>query len=122
MAEKIIDNPDIIEIGRNIQKCRKKKGLSQNKLADRVNVAGNSMHRMEAATVVMGVDKLLAISDALEVSPNELLPDRFQKSEKGTKKNQELDNNLQLWSKLTDANKNIVMTMMKMLAEQQTQL
>lgn len=121
MAEKIINNPDIIEIGRNIQKCRKKKGLSQNKLADRVNVAGNSMHRMEGATVVMGIDKLLAISDALEVSPNELLPERFQKRDECTKKNQELDDNLQLWSKLTDANKNIVMTMMKMLAEQQTQ-
>lgn len=122
MAERVVDNTDIIEIGNNIQNYRKEKGLSQNKLAEIVNLAGNSMHRIESATVVMGIDKLIAIADALEISPNELLPERFlKKGDCSSDGNKQEPGCLRLWDKLTDANKNIVLTMMKMLVEQQAQ-
>lgn len=64
MAEKVVENQDIIEIGNNIQKIRKKNGISQSVLAEKIDVAGNSIYRMEGATTVMGVDKLINIADA----------------------------------------------------------
>lgn len=53
MAEKVVENQDIIEIGNNIQKIRKKNGISQSVLAEKIDVAGNSIYRMEGATTVM---------------------------------------------------------------------
>lgn len=46
MAEKVVENQDIIEIGNNIQKIRKKNGISQSVLAEKIDVAGNSIYRM----------------------------------------------------------------------------
>lgn len=40
VAEKVVENQDIIEIGNNIQKIRKKNGISQSVLAEKIDVAG----------------------------------------------------------------------------------
>jgi DNA-binding XRE family transcriptional regulator len=53
VAEKVVENQDIIEIGNNIQKIRKKNGISQSVLAEKIDVAGNSIYRMEGATTVI---------------------------------------------------------------------
>lgn len=109
VAEKVVENQDIIEIGNNIQKIRKKNGISQSVLAEKIDVAGNSIYRMEGATTVMGVDKLINIADALNTSPMDILPARFQRERKSL--TQEKAEQLQIWNDLNEGNRNIVLTM-----------
>lgn len=117
VAEKVVENQDIIEIGNNIQKIRKKNGISQSVLAEKIDVAGNSIYRMEGATTVMGVDKLINIADALNTSPMDILPARFQRERKSF--TQEKAEQLQIWNDLNEGNRNIVLTMMRMLLTEQ---
>ena len=117
MAEKVVENQDIIEIGNNIQKIRKKNGISQSVLAEKIDVAGNSIYRMEGATTVMGVDKLINIADALNTSPMDILPARFQRERISL--TQEKAEQLQIWNDLNEGNRNIVLTMMRMLLTEQ---
>lgn len=117
MAEKVVENQDIIEMGNNIQKIRKKNGISQSVLAEKIDVAGNSIYRMEGATTVMGVDKLINIADALNTSPMDILPVRFQRERKSF--TQEKAEQLQIWNDLNEGNRNIVLTMMRMLLTEQ---
>lgn len=111
VAEKVVENQDIIEIGNNIQKIRKKNGISQSVLAEKIDVAGNSIYRMEGATTVMGVDKLINIADALNTSPMDILPARFRGKRKSL--TQEKSEQLQIWNDLNEGNRNIVLTMMR---------
>lgn len=65
-------------LGLNIAYYRKERGLSQSRLADRINVSRTHMSRVEtAATVPMSLDVVFAICDALEVPPEKLFAFRM---------------------------------------------
>ncbi|MBO4996706.1 MAG: helix-turn-helix transcriptional regulator [Lachnospira sp.] len=70
------------EIGENIRKTRLEKGLTQENLAERMCLIQNNgkggnpqtVSRIENAVNDFGIDTLLVVAEALEVSPQSLLP------------------------------------------------
>lgn len=70
------------EIGENIRRARVEKGLTQENLAERMCIIQNSskggnpqtVSRIENAVNDFGIDTLLVVAEALEVSPQSLLP------------------------------------------------
>lgn len=73
------------EIGERIRKARVEKGLTQENLAEKVCMiqksekGGNpqTISRIENAVNDFGIDTFLAVAEALEVSPESLLPDYY---------------------------------------------
>jgi transcriptional regulator with XRE-family HTH domain len=63
----------LVEIGKNIQVTRKTQRLSQERLAERAGLHPTYIGRVERAEVNITIGALKKISDALEVSLNELL-------------------------------------------------
>ncbi len=55
------------KLGKNIAKYRQKKGLSQEKLAEIVNLSREYITRVERGQKNISLKKLFAIADALEV-------------------------------------------------------
>ncbi len=77
-AETIIKNPeDLIEIGDNIKRLRKKRKLSQEKLAEKLCAKFTVISRYERGTSEMGVLTLIRLMEALEASPDQILPERI---------------------------------------------
>lgn len=62
-------------IGEKIQLCRKKKGMSQEDLANLLNVSRQSVQKWESGATVPEVNKLIAISDCFDISLDWLLKD-----------------------------------------------
>ena len=60
-------------IGQTIKKYRKLRGLTQEQLADRINVDYSHISKMELATVGISLDKLFDIANALGIPPYKLL-------------------------------------------------
>lgn len=75
--EKTLENADLVELGKNIQKQREFLGMSQESLGLDIGSNGNAIYLYETAQRVMKVDKLFAIADALLITPTELCPKRF---------------------------------------------
>lgn len=74
--------PDQIEIGLKILNAREKLGLSQEELAERVEVSKNTIYRYESAQGgSMSVDTFLKFAEVLGKTPTELAPSRFQKAD-----------------------------------------
>lgn len=59
-------------LGLNIAYYRKEKGLSQNQLAELVNISRTHMSRIENADCAVSLDVVFDICDALCVRPNKL--------------------------------------------------
>ena len=59
-------------LGLNIAYYRKERGLSQSRLAERINVSRTHMSRIETADCAVSLDVVFAICDALEVPPEKL--------------------------------------------------
>ncbi len=55
------------ELGKNIANYRKNKGLSQEKLAEKVDLSREYITRVERGQKNISLKKLFAIADALEV-------------------------------------------------------
>ena len=72
-----------IQVGERIRKIRLQKGLTQENLAEKICEIQNSgrggnpqtVSRIENAVNDFGIDTLLAVAEALEVSPQNLLSD-----------------------------------------------
>ncbi len=64
-------------LGLNIAYYRKERGLSQSRLADRINVSRTHMSRIETADCAVSLDVVFAICDALEVPPEKLFAFRM---------------------------------------------
>lgn len=62
-----------IRLGLNIAYYRKLNGLTQEQLADRINVDYSHISKMELATVGISLDKLFDIANALGIPPYKLL-------------------------------------------------
>ena len=61
------------EIGQRIRKYRKAKGLSQEQLAEAVNISVTHMSHIESGSTVPSFDVFISILNALNCSADELL-------------------------------------------------
>lgn len=81
-SRKPMDNTDLVELGKNIQKQRELLGMSQEGLGLDIGTNGNAIYLYETAQRVMKVDRLFDIADALMITPTELCPKRYVDEEK----------------------------------------
>ena len=63
------------EIGQKIRKYRKEKGLSQEQLAEMVNISVTHMSHIETANTKLSLPVLVDIATVLQVQTDELLTD-----------------------------------------------
>lgn len=61
-----------IRLGLNIAYFRKLKGLSQEKLAELVNISRTHMSRIETADCAVSLDVIFTICDQLNIKPSQL--------------------------------------------------
>lgn len=59
-------------LGLNIAYYRKARNLSQNQLAERINISRTHMSRIETADCAVSLDVVFDICDALNISPQKL--------------------------------------------------
>lgn len=62
----------LIKLGRNIAKYRKEKKLSQNALADILNISREHLAKIETAKRGVSIHLFFALCDALEVAPKKI--------------------------------------------------
>ena len=60
------------QLGLNTAYYRKIKGLSQNQLAEHVNISRTHMSRIETADCAVSLDIVFEISKVLEITPKQL--------------------------------------------------
>ena len=63
------------QIGKRIQKCRKNKGLTQEQVAEKVNLSTNYFSAVERGIYSVKIDKLVEIINCLECSADEIFAD-----------------------------------------------
>ena len=66
---------DYYKIGQRIRKIRKAHGLSQEELAEKVNISTTHMSHIETGNTKLSLQVLVDIATALEVRTDELLHD-----------------------------------------------
>ena len=76
-----IDNPDLIEFGRNIQVWRERIGMTQEELGMEIGVDKGKISRYESGQMVMKVDRLFQIAEVLQVPLDELCPKWLRRQE-----------------------------------------
>jgi len=93
-----------MEFNNKLYQLRKQKGLSQEELANRLNVSRQTVSKWEVGDSTPDMEKLVAISDLFEISLDELVTDKapVRIGENTTKS--EIINELKE-KVLTDANK-----------------
>ncbi|NLT09586.1 MAG: helix-turn-helix transcriptional regulator [Ruminococcus sp.] len=64
-----------MEFNNKLYDLRKKKGLSQEELANRLNVSRQTISKWEVGDSTPDMEKLIAISDLFEISLDELIMD-----------------------------------------------
>lgn len=64
---------DYVAVGRRIRAMRRGAGLTQAELAERVGISASFLGHVERGTRVLSVETLVALCQALGVTPNELL-------------------------------------------------
>lgn len=64
---------------------RRREGLSQEQLADRLSITRQSVSKWESGAVMPEVDKLIMLSDLFGVSVDYLVKDRLEAPENGTR-------------------------------------
>ena len=64
-------------LGLNIAYYRKERGLSQERLAELVDISRTHMSRIETADCAVSLDVVFCICDALKVSPSKLFDFRI---------------------------------------------
>lgn len=60
-------------LGENLYKFRKEKGLSQEELADKINVSRQSIHLWESGKISPDMENILKLSDILNIQPANLV-------------------------------------------------
>lgn len=85
---------DYREIGRNIRRCRREKGIKQKELAERARISDQHMCHIENASTQLSLPTLVAIANALEIDCNTLLGQTLYKAQ-GTMMRQELESILE---------------------------
>lgn len=64
---------DLAEIGKRIQSRRKQQGLTQEQLADRMNVSIQMISNLERGNKAIRIDNLINLSQILDVSTDYIL-------------------------------------------------
>ena len=64
-------------VGRRVRDIRQVRGMSQERLAEKINVQSNTIHRYETAEQRMNLMTANDLSAALGVSLNSLIPDEL---------------------------------------------
>lgn len=64
-----------MRLGEKIRECRKKRGLSQEQLAEKLNVSRQVITKWETNKGVPEISNLIAISDEFDLSLDELIKD-----------------------------------------------
>ena len=64
---------DLHNIGNNLYKIRKSKGLTQAEVAEMAELSDRTYADIERGSVTMRVDSLLKICTALNITPNDIL-------------------------------------------------
>lgn len=105
MLSKVIDSPDLIEIGKRIRARRIELGLSQKELAAAADISFNTVSRVEGAQSSCSIESLFTLADILKVTPNELSPARFRHSLSKSPLS-ELDNK---FAQLTPTNQQLIL-------------
>ena len=59
-------------LGLNITYYRKIRGLSQNQLAELINISRTHMSRIETADCAVSLDVIFDLCDALDIKPSQL--------------------------------------------------
>lgn len=82
MVEKVYNHFEVIilSIGEQIKKARKEKGLTQKQLAEKLNIATNSLSRYEIGERTPDNETIVRIAKALDVAPSSLLIDVIKDS------------------------------------------
>lgn len=93
-----------VEFNNKLYNLRKQKGLSQEELANRLNVSRQTVSKWEVGDSTPDMEKLVAISDLFEVSLDELVLDKVPVHAGGTSVKSEIVNGLRQ-KVLTDENK-----------------
>ena len=68
-------------VGLEISKLREEQGLSQIDLAADIGVNKNTIGAMERGESDFGISRLISVCEALQASPNDLLPDRLSRGD-----------------------------------------
>lgn len=66
-------NGNKVNLAKRIKEIRKAKGLSQKKLAKKLEVARNTVGNWEKEVCMPSIDNIIAIADVLEISLDELV-------------------------------------------------
>lgn len=74
-------NGNKVNLAKRIKEIRKAKGLSQKKLAGKLEVARNTVGNWEKEVCMPSIDKIIAIADVLEISLDVLLGRESQSKE-----------------------------------------
>ncbi len=93
-----------MEFHNKMYTLRKQKGLSQEELANRLNVSRQTVSKWEVGDSTPDMEKLIAISDLFEISLDELVMDKAPTQLEGTTDKSEIASELKE-KVLTDENK-----------------
>ena len=99
---------DLKECGKRIQQLRKERGLTQEQLAEKLNVSQNTIAKIESGLRRPSIDFLLEISEFFNVSTNYLVFDVHAEDVEDKKLKKDID----------EAIKKIDQTIEKLLAEE----
>ncbi len=64
---------DLTKIGRRMYEARKKSGMTQAQAAEKAEISDRTYADIERGSVNMRIETLIAICEALKITPNELL-------------------------------------------------
>lgn len=59
-------------LGENLLKYRKEKGLSQEELANKINVSRQSIHLWESGKMIPDIENIISLCSTLEIETNQL--------------------------------------------------
>ena len=102
-------------VGTGMYHLRKQKGLSQEELANRLNVSRQTISKWEVGDSTPDMEKLIAISDMFQISLDELVMDKVQTQTGETPSKAEIVNELKE-KVLTDENKKKAKKVLKIAA------
>ena len=66
---------DLIAVGKRIKQARERCGMTQEELAEKIDISASHMSVAERGKKGLKLETLVNIANALEVSPSELLQD-----------------------------------------------
>lgn len=70
-----------MDLGKKLLDCRKNKGLSQEEVADKLNVSRQTVSKWETNASTPDFSKIVPICELYEISPDELLMDKKEEKE-----------------------------------------